>query len=166
MRTPALLALALLAAACGESPDEPASLPASVEIRGLDGKDIGYLQLTVLNNATKYTCPRDCLASHIKQPDGTLTDVVRIKGEDGQAHNALRVAVDATKLLGDGQALSVRMPTGTTRMIVAEVLSTDGTKLLAIGCEVLTQVNGGTNPAVIVRTLAINPPPACDPRID
>jgi len=167
MRTALVVLLGLLAG-CGDTDlGDGARLPAGIEIRGLEAKDVGAIQLTVLNNATSYMCSPTCLVSRIKKPDGTFSDIVRIKGDDGKEKNALRMKLDGTKLLSaDGQTLTLDMPTGTNRMIVAEILSADETKLLATGCAVLAQVNKGTNPAVTVRATVIDPAPTCDPRID
>jgi hypothetical protein len=56
------------------------------------------------------------------------------------------------------------MPSGTGYMVIVEVLSPDS-KLLASGCNVVSQVQSGSNSALVVQATPFATVPTCDPLI-
>jgi hypothetical protein len=162
--------LLLFGLSCGPGSDSP-RLPMGVDIQGLTAADVGAIQFTVLTNGSSYLCgdlTASCLRSKVVKPDGSfISDVVKLKDDSGQEHNALRFKVaDGTQLLTpSGQTFELHMPEGTNLMVVVEVLSPDA-KLMANGCGIVAQVSKGDNTPLVVVTNALPAPPDCDPRID
>ncbi len=154
--------LLLLGCACGPSP-EGAGLEAGLIIQGLSIDEIGYVQIAVLSGGSRFYCPdlvKSCLNQQVK-----TSDLVQLRGSDGQDHPALRFAADAGTL-GSGQTLTVSMPPGTDYLVVAEILSKDGTLLKASGCEPLPQASAGKNQGLAIHAALVPSAVSCNPQIN
>jgi hypothetical protein len=152
--------VALVLASCAAAPELP---PISLELSGIAPSEVGAVQVTVLGNAQRYVC-REIISTCLAGQKATA-DIVPIRGPDGVDRRSLRVKLTSSRVLGEGEPVTLDLPAGSHYMVVAEVLSTDETKLLASGCDVRSEVPGGDNPPLAIRAAALEPIPACDPQI-
>ncbi|MFN7132931.1 MAG: hypothetical protein ACK4N5_12690 [Myxococcales bacterium] len=154
-----LVVVLLACAGCGAPGD--ASAPLGVDIRGVAPESLGFVQVVVLARAANYTCDAvnaNCLAT---VPDA---DIVRQRVGSAE-EKATRVAINSAQATGQGQTLSVQVPSGTNYLFVAQALSTDGRRILAAGCEPVANIVEGENTPVLIRVRDLNPVPACDPTL-
>ena len=160
MKRSVLSALLLLGAGCGDV-ESYGRAPIGVDIRGLAPSDLGFVQIVVIRaqNHVCNTVRANCLET---VPE---SDFVPIRVGEGE-QRSLRVAISAEATGSAGQTVEVNVPEGTNYVFVAQALSTDGKKLLAAGCELMTTVVEGDNPALLVQARVLDPVPSCDPTLD
>jgi hypothetical protein len=142
---------------CGGAPE----MGIGVTIEDLNASQIGAVQITVLNNGTMRNCGElsmTCLSSEV-----TASDIVMVTLSDGQQHLTDLIPACGNQVADAGQAFTLQIPVGQNYLIVAEVLSTSETQLLASGCDLRTQITTGINPAEAITAHAIVPIPACNP---
>ncbi len=152
------LAAILAACACGGEPD----VGVGVTIQGLNPSQIGAVQISVLKNGSSFDCTalsQSCLDTEV-----STTSLVKLTLSDNKQHLAALLPADGAQVAGSGQPFTLQIPVGSNYLVVAEVLSTSQTQLLASGCDLRSEVVAGTNPPESITARALATVPSCDPR--